>query len=113
MLAEMVGLLVTGNRPAAMSQGKTEEEDEKRLATVLHEGDAVIMLDNCERVVQGDFLCSMLSQEKVQARILGKSERRVLPSTATVLATGNNLTLAGDVTRRAVICRTQRECGTA
>jgi hypothetical protein len=71
----------------------------------LFAGDAVIHIDNCEREIAGDFLCSMLTQEVVQARILGLSERRVLPATALVLASGNNLTFAGDVARRAVVCR--------
>jgi len=105
LLAEMAGLLATGFRPPALSQGKSDEEDEKRLSTVLFAGDPVIHIDNCERPISGDFLCSMLTQEVVQARILGLSERRVLPSTALVLASGNNLTLAGDTSRRAVMCR--------
>lgn len=105
MLAEMSGLLSMGQRPPAMSQGKSAEEDEKRLSTVLHAGDPVILIDNIEEPLEGDFLCSMLTQEKVQARILGKSERRILPCTALVLATGNNLILQGDVSRRAVVCR--------
>jgi hypothetical protein len=96
--------LATGSKPVAMAQGKSPEEDEKRLSTVLHAGDPVIMIDNCERQVSGDFLCMMLTQETVQARILGQSERRLLPCTALVVATGNNLTFAGDVTRRAVRC---------
>ena len=105
LLAEAVGLLGTGYRPPALSQGKTAEEDEKRLSTVLFAGDPVIHLDNCEHAVSGDFLCSMLTQEVVQARILGRSERRVLPSTPLVLASGNNLTFGGDAARRAVVCR--------
>jgi hypothetical protein len=47
----------------------------------------------------------MLTQEIVQARILGLSERRILPSTALVLASGNNLAFMGDSSRRAVLCR--------
>ena len=109
LLAEVVGLLATGARPAAMSQGKCEAEDEKRLSTVLSTGDPIIHIDNCERPLMGDFLCSMLTQEVVQARILGYSERRVLPSTALVLASGNNLTCVGDVARRAVFCRLDAE----
>ena len=104
-LAEMPSLLVSGVRPPAMSQGKSPEEDEKRLSTVLRAGDPVILIDNCNIALDGDFLCSMLTQEIVQARILGLSERMVLPSTALILATGNNLTLSGDMTRRAVLCR--------
>ena len=105
LLAEGAGLIASGYRPPALSQGKTAEEDEKRLSTVLFAGDAVIHIDNCERPIAGDFLCSMLTQETVQARVLGQSERRILPSTALVLASGNNLTFAGDTSRRAVICR--------
>ncbi|HXG90536.1 MAG TPA: bifunctional DNA primase/polymerase [Vicinamibacterales bacterium] len=105
LLTEAVGLIATGCKPAAMSQGKSEEEDEKRLSTVLFAGDPVILIDNCERPVSGDFLCSMATSEVVQARILGLSERRVLPSTALVLLNGNNLTFAGDTSRRAVKCR--------
>ena len=105
LLAETIGILATGVLPPAMSQGKSPEEDEKRLSTVLHYGDPVIHLDNCERPITGDFLCSILTQEVVQARILGESERRVLPSTSLVIASGNNLLLAGDVTRRSIIAR--------
>jgi len=105
MLAEMVGLLASGTKPPALAQGHSNEEDQKRLSTVLHAGDSVILIDNCELPIQGEFLCSMLTQETVQARILGLSERRILPSTALVLATGNNLTIEGDTTRRSVICR--------
>lgn len=105
LLAETIGVVVTGHKPAAMAQGKSDEEDEKRLSTLLRAGDPVLLVDNCERQLSGDFLCSMLTQEVVQARLLGMSERVLLPSSALVLATGNNLTLAGDMSRRAVVCR--------
>jgi len=105
LLAETIGIIVTGHCPAAISQGKSAEEDEKRFATLLRAGDPVLLIDNCERPLQGDFLCSMLTQEIVQARILGLSERVRLPTSVLVLATGNNLTLAGDMARRAVVCR--------
>ncbi len=105
LLAESVSLVATGLRPPALSQGKTAEEDEKRLATVLFAGDPIIHIDNCERPISGDFLCSMTTQEVVQARILGLSERRVLPCTSLVLVSGNNLTFAGDTSRRSVVCR--------
>ena len=88
LLAVGAGLLATGYRPPAMSQGKSDEEDEKRLSTVLFAGDPVIYIDNCERPISGDFLSSMLTEEEVQARILGFSERRLLPTKSLVLASG-------------------------
>jgi len=100
--AESVAIIGTGSLPAMMSQGPSDEELEKRIATALRAGDRVIVIDNVERPLGGDFLCSVLTQERVQARILGKSERVVLPTSAVFIATGNNLQLAGDLARRAV-----------
>ncbi|MCC6676412.1 MAG: hypothetical protein IT436_04650 [Phycisphaerales bacterium] len=100
--AEAVGIIGTGSLPAMMSQGPSDEELEKRIATALRAGDRVIVIDNVERPLGGDFLCSVLTQERVQARILGKSERVILPTSAVIIATGNNLQLAGDAARRAV-----------
>jgi hypothetical protein len=105
LLAETISIIATGHAPAMMSQGASAEEDQKRFASVLIAGDPVIVLDNCERPIGGDLLCSMLTQESVRTRILGKSEMISLPTTAVVIATGNNLILAGDVSRRALICR--------
>lgn len=105
LLAETIGLVATGHKPAMMSQGKSDEENEKRLSSVLMAGDQVVVIDNCRYAIEGDFLCTMLTQELVQPRVLGKSEMRRLPTRCLVMATGNNLVLSGDVTRRALICR--------
>jgi hypothetical protein len=105
LLTETIAIIVTGHKPAMMSQGKNDEENEKRLSSVLMAGDQVIVIDNCDRPIEGDFLCSMLTQEMVQPRILGKSETRRLPTRCLVLATENNLVLSGDVTRRTLMCR--------
>lgn len=104
-LAEMAGIVATGLSPAILNPSPKEEELAKQLVAVLRAGDAVIWLDNVTAPLQGDFLCSMLTQDPVQARILGKSERLILPTGAMVLATGNNLQVAGDAARRVVMCR--------
>jgi len=105
LLSEAVGAIVLGHKPSAMNQGKEEAEDEKRLATALRAGDRVIWIDNVERPITGDTICSILTQESVLLRILGKSEQVALPCNVLVMATGNNLTIGGDVTRRSVVCR--------
>ncbi len=105
LFCETLGIIAMGHKPAMMSQGKTAEEQEKRLSSVLMAGDPVIVIDNCDRPIEGDFLCSMLTQEWVQPRILGKSEVMRLPTRNLVVATGNNPEVAGDVTRRALKCR--------
>jgi hypothetical protein len=105
LLSEIVCIVATGHKPAMMSQGKSDEENEKRLSSVLMAGDPVIVIDNCDRPIEGDFLCTMLTQEKVRPRILGRSEVANVPTGSLVIATGNNLELAGDVTRRTLFCR--------
>jgi hypothetical protein len=47
----------------------------------------------------------MLTQPIVSARILGKSRTPEMQTGAFITATGNNLLLVGDLTRRALVCR--------
>jgi hypothetical protein len=109
-VAECIGILKTGANPPAMSQGADEEEDEKRLSTVLATGDPVILIDNCTKPLNGDFLCSVLTQETVQARILGLSERRLMPTASFIIATGNNMATGGDTFRRVLLCTLDPKC---
>jgi hypothetical protein len=105
MLVDLTSVIATGREAAVIAQGKSEEELEKRLGALLLAGDPVIAIDNCEAPLSSEFLCSMLTQQAVRPRILGRSEAPVLPASAMVTATGNNLVLEGDLTRRAILCR--------
>lgn len=104
LLAETAAIIVTGNEPASFSQGKEEGEDEKRIGAALRAGDACFLIDNCERAVGGDTLCSVISQRQVSIRILGRSEKVELPCDVLVMATGNGLQIHGDMARRTVKC---------
>jgi hypothetical protein len=68
-------------------------------------GDSIIAIDNCEKPLGGELLCQMLTQPFVRTRILGRSETPELSTAVFIAATGNNLVLAGDLTRRALLCR--------
>ena len=105
MLVDLASAVATGREAGVIAQGRTEEELEKRLGALLLAGEQVIAIDNCEAPLGGEFLCAMLTQRVVRPRILGSSEAPELPSNAFVTANGNNLALAGDLTRRAVLCR--------
>ena len=104
-LVDIASVIATGREAGVISQGRTEEELEKRLGALLLASDRVIAIDNCEAPLGGEFLCCALTQSVVRARILGRSEAPELPSDAFITATGNNLILAGDLARRAVLCR--------
>lgn len=105
LLCETVGIIATGHKPTMISQGKTDEENEKRISSVLMAGDPILVFDNCDRPLGGDTLCSALTQEVIAARVLGKSEVPRLLTNALFMATGNNLEVMGDLGRRTLLCR--------
>ncbi|MEL7540706.1 MAG: bifunctional DNA primase/polymerase, partial [Pseudomonadota bacterium] len=108
-LSAIAGIMATGKKPAVMSQGPNEEEDEKRLSAALMAGDSVLVIDNCTRPLSGDFLCSMMVEQSVRPRVLGRSELKNIPCTALVMANGNNIGIRGDMGRRVIRCRIDPE----
>ena len=104
-LVDIASVIATGHEASVMAQGQTEEELEKRLGSMLLAGDSLIAIDNCERALGGEFLCQILTQSVVRTRILGESRAPEISTGAFVAATGNNLVLVGDLTRRALLCR--------
>ena len=104
-LVDTVAMVATGRAASVFNQGRSEEETEKRLGSILMTGDLCINMDNCTLPLEGDFLCSALTAAgAVRVRILGRSEAPQLPMVATLFATGNNLTAKGDMTRRVIRC---------
>jgi hypothetical protein len=103
-LVDLAAMVAIGHEAPVLAQGKTEEEMEKRLGAALLAGDTLVSFDNCEQPLGGELLCQALTQPRLKIRILGKSENAfVLPINAAFFATGNNLEIVGDMTRRALV----------
>ena len=98
-------MIVMGRPITAMSQGASEEEDEKRLFSVLMQGDQMVSIDNVTRPIGGDALCTITTEPTWQNRVLGELRNVSVNTNALITATGNNLIFAGDMTRRALLCR--------
>jgi putative DNA primase/helicase len=105
LLADIVSIMATGVTAPAMQYAATDEEAHKTALAVLAEGDPVVLIDNIERPLQGDWLCTALTSEIFRGRILGRTETVSVPTTTLWLATGNQLVIKGDLTLRAVLCR--------
>jgi hypothetical protein len=88
-----------------MSQGPHAEEDEKRLFSILLQGDQIVSIDNVTRPIGGNALCTIMTEETWQNRILGESRNVSVPTNVLWMPTGNNLTFEGDMTRRALLCQ--------
>ncbi|MEI8395377.1 MAG: DUF6371 domain-containing protein [Rhodospirillaceae bacterium] len=104
LIVDLVCLIVTGRPCPVIAQGKTDEELEKRLGSALIAGDVVLSIDNCEIPLGGDLLCQCLTQAFVKVRLLGQSRLIDVPTGMAMFATGNNLVLLGDMTRRTLLC---------
>jgi putative DNA primase/helicase len=87
-----------------LSAGKTEEETEKRIGADALAGHPIICLDNVNGILGGDQLCQLITQSICKIRILGKSETPSVTNRFCIFATGNNIQLTEDMTRRALIC---------
>jgi putative DNA primase/helicase len=104
LLVDVAAMIATGRLMPVIAQGRTEEELEKRLGAALLAGDAVISIDNCDHTLEGSFLCQALTQQRLNIRMLGFSRNIETPVNAAIFTTGNNLTIAGDLNRRTLLC---------
>jgi len=103
-LFDCVATMAIGQNMPATAAGQNDEETEKRLGAALLSGQPLINIDNVNGLLGGDALCQYIERPTVSIRILGKSENKTIESRGTTFfATGNNITLVGDMTRRVVI----------
>lgn len=110
LLANCVSLITSGVGPTIMRYPETNEEAAKLAISVLLQNEAVVLIDNVDRPVEGDWLCIILSEEKYSARVMAKLETTEAPTNVTMIVTGNNLVFAGDVRTRALLARLDPDC---
>lgn len=108
--ANLVAVLATGRPAAAVAWTARDEENAKRLDSAVLAGDAVILLDNVEVALRSVELCSLLTEQQVAIRPLGSSRLARVESATTVTITANNMLIAGDLTRRVLVCRLDPRC---
>jgi putative DNA primase/helicase len=97
--------IALGERCSVMSVSSNLEETEKRLGAKAMAGHPIISLDNVNGELGGDALCQLVSQPICEIRVLGFSKMPRVVNRFCVFANGNNITLRGDLTRRALTCR--------
>lgn len=109
-LVDMLGIIVSGEVPTCFSWGEKEDESEKRLSAKLMTKERLVFIDNVERPMRSELLCSYATQKSVSMRILGKSEFKSIQTTPIIIATGNNLKFEGDLIRRSLLLTLNANC---
>jgi hypothetical protein len=110
MLVDICAMIATGRQAPVISMGKDEVELEKRLGAALIAGDTLISIDNVDHPLGGELFCQIMTQERLKIRVLGHSINTEVPSNAALFATGNNMVIQGDMTRRALVCTLDPGC---
>ncbi len=105
---DLAGILLNGRLIPKSTFPQNDEELEKALGAYAIQGADLLTFDNISpgRKFGGEALEKVITcGGRARLRILGKSEAPEFPWSAIVCATGNNLTLTTDMTRRAVVGR--------
>lgn len=111
LLAKCVGALVEGCVPDVWphTKGRDDEEVRKRLFTALRGGAKAMIWDNVIGTFDSASMAAFITAPVMVDRVLGKSESVRIPNRAMLMMTGNNMSLAGDLPRRVLICRIDPE----
>ena len=102
-LADISAIIATG-RVAPRQAQVDETEFEKRVTSILINGARTVLIDNVKKPIGGATMDALLTGDIWTARILGLSKMVKLRARATWMATGNNITIQGDLARRALRC---------
>jgi len=100
LLARIAALITTGRIGAMQPMPRSDEELEKRITSLLLAGTTTVIFDNVDGSIASGVLAGALTADVWSGRILGQSTTIEVPSRVTWLATGNNLSIGGDLARR-------------
>ena len=105
LLAQIAGFPALGRAANSQPEGRDDDEWRKRITSILREGPAFVLIDNLRRTLDSGALASALTARIWEDRILGASQIVRLPVTCCWLATGNNVVLSREFTRRTALIR--------
>lgn len=104
--ADAVSAVALGRSAARKSYPVEEEELGKILGAYAVAGARLVLFDNVTREFGGGELDQCITaRDTVELRVLGRTEMRVLPWNAVIMASGNNITLSEDTVRRVLVAR--------
>ena len=100
LLAEIVAMIGTGRAGEMLGAPRDDEEWRKQITSKLSAGGTLIVVDNVENALYAPSLARALTSRTWTDRVLGRSEMVTVSQRATWIATGNNISLRGDLPRR-------------
>ena len=102
LVNEVLGGVLIGREAPSMQITEREEEREKRILSMLLQGETLMHLDNLPHWIDSQSLSSLLTARIFGGRVLGFSRAVNLPNNLTVVGTGNNVQASGEIAKRIV-----------
>jgi hypothetical protein len=111
LAGEVIGTIATGHPPAPASLSTDFTEQRKEVITFLLEGDGCLFLDNITTGTRFDSapLAAAMTSSRFKGRLLGANKQIEVSTTAMIIATGNSLNMAGDLSSRFLLVRLNTE----
>lgn len=106
MLADVVGSIACGKTLPRTPPAEDEAEERKRITALALSGDRLVLIDNVKRLGSA-ALDAVLTSTWWRDRVLGEGKVFEGEIKAVFIATGNNVELLGDLTRR--VCHIRLE----
>jgi len=100
LLADVTSFILTQREMSVMSNPRDDDEARKRITSLVMQADPMILIDNVAGSLGCASLDAALTATRWKDRILGRSEMVDMPIRATWFATGNNVVLKADTSRR-------------
>lgn len=107
LLAKAAVLIGTGRDLPGGTMGRSDDEQRKKITSIVMSGEPIVLIDNIERPLGGENLDSALTATTWSDRELGTNRIVTLPMMSVWWATGNNVELVGDMSRRIAHIRLQ------
>jgi len=105
-LARIAGSVVTGKRPRTISYTANDDELEKRVATIVREGETVLLIDNAKRgrvgVIVSGVLERSITDPELNYRKLGTNSSISAVNHLAVMVTMNKARFGPDLMRRSL-----------
>jgi len=111
LLASVIHIVATGREAPTGVEQFDPGEAVKAITAILLQAPPIVLLDNVARHLMSGPFAAVLTAASWTARVLGQSKMVTVENRSVWIATGNNLTLATELRRRAVEIRldAQRE----
>lgn len=105
LLTKAVFLLSHGADVPSMTEARDEGEWSKALTAKFATGQPVVFIDNVSQALNSAKLAAALTQPIWEDRLLGGSRMLICPITHVFVATGNNVSMSGELARRTIRIR--------